>query len=416
MSNTVQINCPQCNFLINVDEVLGHQAEEKFRKEYDDKMAESYSALHQKEIAIKEQEERFAKRKEKENEIFKEKLAKELAIEREKAIIEAEKNATTASELIIQQLKEDNEKRKAENLSLREKEIEMMKLQNEIKEQKENFNISLQKQLLENQLKVEEETKRKEAEKFELKKKEWEQQFEQQKKLIEEMKRKSEQGSMQLQGEVQEIALEDLLRNNFPYDIISEVGKGVKGADAIQTVYDSFQQECGKIIFESKRTKDFAGDWIDKLKADMRNTGAMIAVIVTQTMPKDMDRFGLKDGVWICSFQEVKSLVYVLRDGLIKVQQAHHTQENKGEKMQMLYTYLTGTEFRQQIEAIVEGFTSMQDSLIREKRAMASIWKEREKQIDKVILNTIGMYGSVKGIAGNAVGNIKSLELPGENS
>ena len=416
MSNTVQINCPQCNFLINVDEVLGHQAEEKFRKEYDDKMAESYSALHQKEIAIKEQEERFAKRKEKENEIFKEKLAKELAIEREKAIIEAEKNATTASELIIQQLKEDNEKRKAENLSLREKEIEMMKLQNEIKEQKESFNISLQKQLLENQLKVEEETKRKEAEKFELKKKEWEQQFEQQKKLIEEMKRKSEQGSMQLQGEVQEIALEDLLRNNFPYDIISEVGKGVKGADAIQTVYDSFQQECGKIIFESKRTKDFAGDWIDKLKADMRNTGAMIAVIVTQTMPKDMDRFGLKDGVWICSFQEVKSLVYVLRDGLIKVQQAHHTQENKGEKMQMLYTYLTGTEFRQQIEAIVEGFTSMQDSLIREKRAMASIWKEREKQIDKVILNTIGMYGSVKGIAGNAVGNIKSLELPGENS
>ena len=174
--------------------------------------------------------------------------------------------------------------------------------------------------------------------------------------------------------------------------------------------------QFGKIIFESKRTKEFANDWIDKLKADMRNTGAMIAVIVTQTMPKDMDRFGMKDGVWICSFQEVKSLVYVLRDGLIKVQHAHHTQENKGEKMQMLYTYLTGTEFRQQIEAIVEGFTSMQDSLTREKRAMASIWKEREKQIDKVIQNTIGMYGSVKGIAGNAVGNIQSLELPEENS
>ena len=416
MSNNVQINCPKCNLLINVDDVLGHQAEEKFKKVYDEKMAQSYSELHQKQIALQEQEEKLVKARERENELFKEKLSKELATEREKLMIEAEIKAATASELIIKQLKEDNEKRKVENLALREKEIEMMKLQNEIKEQKENFDISLQKELIENQRRVEEETKRKEAEKFDLRKKEWEQQFEQQRKLIEEMKRKSEQGSMQLQGEVQEIALEDLLRLNFPYDSISEVGKGVKGADAIQTVYDSFQQECGKIIFESKRTKEFANDWIDKLKADMRNTGAMIAVIVTQTMPKDMDRFGMKDGVWICSFQEVKSLVYVLRDGLIKVQHAHHTQENKGEKMQMLYTYLTGTEFRQQIEAIVEGFTSMQDSLTREKRAMASIWKEREKQIDKVIQNTIGMYGSVKGIAGNAVGNIQSLELPEENS
>ena len=240
-------------------------------------------------------------------------------------------------------------------------------------------------------------------------------QLEDQKKLTEEMVRKQGQGSMQMQGEVQELILEELLRSTFPFDSIDEVGKGVKGADAIHTVRNPLGQVCGKIIYESKNTKAFGGDWIDKLKHDMRSSQADIAVIVTETMPKDIERFGMKDGVWVCNFTEIKSLAYVLRDSLVKIHAAQSSQENKGDKMSLLYSYLTGTEFRQQIEAIVEGFTELQYGIQKEKNAMTKIWKEREKQLEKVLLKTTNFYGSVKGIAGNAIGDIKLLELGGED-
>ena len=162
-------------------------------------------------------------------------------------------------------------------------------------------------------------------------------QLDDQRKLAEEMKRKHEQGSMQLQGEVQELALEELLRNAFPFDVVSPVGKGVRGADCILTVRNNFGQECGKIIFESKRTKDFSEDWIEKLKADMRVLGADVAVIVTLAMPRSMGSFGEKDGIWICTFSEARALVYVLRDAVIKVYNAAKSQENKGDKMTLLY-------------------------------------------------------------------------------
>src|SRR5258705_8235420 len=180
---------------------------------------------------------------------------------------------------------------------------------------------------------------------FQLRLKELEKQLDDQKRLADEMRRKAEQGSMQLQGEVQEMALEEMLRSAFPFDIITEVGKGMRGADCIQVVRNSFGQECGKIIYESKRTAAFAADWIEKLKADMRSQGAEIAVIVTKAMPKAMDCFGLKDGVWICSFGEVKALVGVLRDGIMRVFNAAKNNDNKGDKMTLLYGYLTSGEF-----------------------------------------------------------------------
>jgi hypothetical protein len=171
-------------------------------------------------------------------------------------------------------------------------------------------------------------------------------------------------------------------------------------------------KECGRIVYESKRTKAFSDGWIDKIKNDLRGQNADLAVIVTETMPKELDRFGVKEGVWICTFQEIKSVSMILRDSLMKIHAVRISQENKGDKMQMLYDYLTGREFRQQMEAIVEGFTSMQEGLIKEKNVTQKLWKEREKQIEKVIQNTIDMYGSVRGIAGNAVGEIKQLESP----
>jgi len=240
--------------------------------------------------------------------------------------------------------------------------------------------------------------------------KELEKQLDDQRKLTEEMKRKQEQGSMQLQGEVQELLLEELLQEHFPYDTIGEVGKGVEGADCIQTVRNSIGVECGKIIFESKRTKSWNNVWIDKLKADMRSRGADVAVLVTQVYPKDFKCFGQRDGVWICSFQEVAALTSALRHTIIRISETLKAEENKGEKMQMLYSYLTGIEFRQQMETIVEGFLAMKNSISRERLQMEKLWKEREKQLERVLLSTSGLYGSIKGIAGASVGSISLLE------
>ena len=241
--------------------------------------------------------------------------------------------------------------------------------------------------------------------------KELQKQLEDQRKLTEEMKRKQDQGSMQLQGEVQELAIEEWLAVQFPLDTIEEIKKGARGGDCIQIVNTRTRQNCGKIYYESKRTKDFQPSWIEKFKADMREKGADIGVLITEAMPSDFERMGIKDGVWICTYEEFKGLCTVLRESVIQLSTAISSQENKGDKMHMLYDFLTSNTFRMQVEAIVEGFSSMKEALESEKRSMQRIWKEREKQIEKVITNTIDMYGSIKGIAGNAIQSVKALEL-----
>ncbi len=237
-------------------------------------------------------------------------------------------------------------------------------------------------------------------------------------KVIEDLKnqlqvaqRKAEQGSMQLQGEVQELAIEEWLRDSFPLDTIAEVKKGVRGADCLHIVNTRARQNCGSVYYESKRTKEFQSGWIEKFKQDLRDKGANIGVIVTEAMPRDMERMGLKDGVWICSFEEFKGLCAVLRESIVHVSLATIAQENKGDKMTMLYDYLTSNEFKLQIEAIVEGFTQMQADLNAERRAMESSWKKREKQIEKVLLSTNHMYSSIKGIAGSAIPAVPQLEF-----
>ena len=193
---------------------------------------------------------------------------------------------------------------------------------------------------------------------------------------------------------------------------VKEIKKGARGGDCIQIVNTRARQNCGTIYYESKRTKDFQFSWIEKFKADIREKGANIGVLVTEVMPSDMDRMGLKEGLWICNYEEFKGLCAVLRESIVQLCMTISSQENKGDKMHMLYDYLTTNTFRMQVEAIVEGFSSMKIALDSEKRAMQRIWKEREKQIEKVITNTIDMYGSIKGIAGNAIQSVKALELP----
>ena len=201
---------------------------------------------------------------------------------------------------------------------------------------------------------------------------------------------------MQTQGEVQELGIEEWLADKFPLDTIQEIKKGERGADCLQIVHTRSRQNCGSIYYESKRTKAFQPSWIEKFKSDIREKNANIGVLVTEVMPSDMDRLGLKEGIWICSFEEFKGLCTVLRESIIQISTAVITQDNKGDKMGMLYDFLTSNEFRLQIEAIVEGFTQMKSDLESEQRSMRGIWKKREKQIEKVLLNTTGMYGSIK--------------------
>ena len=287
-----------------------------------------------------------------------------------------------------------------------EKEIEL-RLQKQMSIEIQNKEEALKKRLQE-----ELETKQKDKDhQSDLEKRELLKQIEDQKKLVDEMKRKAEQGSMQMQGEILELKIEEVLGKHFPYDVIEEVPKGIRGADSIQKVYNSLQQHCGTIIIESKRTKSFTADWIPKLKADQRSISAEIAILVTETMPKGVDTFQEINGVWVCSMHELVGLVTVLRKILIKTMEVKSTQVNKGDKMELLYTFLTGDEFKDQISAIVEGFSAMRQDLDKEKRAMAAIWKRREKQIEVVTDNTINMHASIKGIAGKSIPAIQQLEL-----
>jgi len=315
-------------------------------------------------------------------------------------------------------LMQENEANMSKQVNeFRQKELEFLKQVQAIQAKEAELELELQRKLNADRETLKAQIQKEEAERLSikdqehvLKVKELEKQLEDQRKLAEEMRRKAEQGSMQMQGEVQELLLEELLKTSFPFDQISEVGKGVRGADCIQTVRNSLGQEAGKIIYESKRTKDFNQEWIDKLKADMRSQSADIAVIVTQTFPKELDRFGEKDGVYICSFQEVKSVALLLRNAILKIYDTKKSQVNKGDKMSFLYDYLTSNEFSEQWKAVGEGFRQMRSSIQKERDAMEKLWKAREKQLEKVLLNAMHIKGSIEGIAGADAIHLDLLE------
>ena len=415
MSTESHIKCPNCGTDINVNNILSHQLEEEIRQKYQAQLTEEKQKYQKEKDALNNEKEEFEKQKKQDKALFEERLEKQLKEER---IAIESKLKTKLSEEQADQFKllQEELNQKSEQVKeLNRTKAEIERLKREKEEAKELAEAEAQKKLNE-QLSTEKEKIRKsEEEKNELKMRDLQKQLDDQKRLTEEMKRKQEQGSMQLQGEVQELAIEEWLQTQFPLDSIEEIKKGARGGDCIQTVNTFAQQNCGKIYYESKRTKDFQGSWIEKFKADMREKAADIGVLVTEAMPSDMERMGLRDGVWVCSYEEFKGLCGVLRESIIQVSTALGSQVNKGDKMQLLYDYLTSNSFRMQVEAIVEGFSSMKSALESEKRAMQRIWKEREKQIDKVINNTIDMHASIRGIAGNAIQAVKALELPSED-
>jgi len=409
MENQSIIKCPTCNTEINVSEILYHQVEDKLKKDFEEQSRKKDKELQAKAEELKTEKEKLDKEKESVQEQIKNAVKSQLAAEKSNLEKTIKKQLSEETEEQVKNLQQELAEKSGQVKELNKTKAEVEKLKREKDELRDIVVLEKEKEfsdkLKEEKIKIRQQADESSAMKI----MELEKQLDVQRKLAEEMKRKAEQGSMQLQGEVQELALEEILTSMFPFDLIGEVGKGVKGADVVHTVRNKIGVDCGVILYESKRTKAFGNDWIGKLKADAVAAKADICIIVTEAMPDGMDRIGQRDGVWICSFNDFKGLVLVLRESLIKINEAYSSQTNKGEKMQMLYDYLMGNEFRLQIEAIMEGFNELHKGYVQEKKAMEKIWKQREKQLEKVLLNTNHFIGSIKGIAGSSMPDLKQI-------
>ncbi len=406
MSNNSTIKCPNCQHQFPIGNALAQEIENEIRAKYIKRFTDDKQKLDSEKALLAKQAEQLSLQVENQERILADKLKLAKTELEQAAIKKAAAEVDARMQLLNKELTEKSQQLKESQI----KELELIQKENKIKEREETLELNMQRQMQQRQKEIEDRIKKIESERSDLKIKELEKKLADQVELAETMRRKAEQGSMQLQGEVQELALEELLKSAFPFDTIEPIAKGVRGADCIQHVKNNIAQVCGKIIYESKRTKSFSNEWIEKLKTDMRGQQADVAVIVTETLPKDMDNFGLKDGVWICQFSDIKAIAFLLRDRILNVSAALLSQENKGDKMHLLYDYLTNNEFRQHIEAVVEGFLALKDGINKEKIQMEKIWKEREKQLEKVLQNTVQFYGSIKGIAGSAVADLKMLE------
>jgi len=404
------IECPNCGCTVDIEEAMGKKMEHEFRQEMIEARQELEKKFQEKAQALKTQEEEFTQRKQRENELFAERLEKE----KEKLTSTLQERIQNEYRRLMMEKDKELEQTSSKLLALQQAEIENAKLKRAMLEQQKELELKFETKLTEQLAVHEQQIASREGARVEMMLLEKDKQLLDQKKLIDELQRKSGQGSVQLQGEVQEMAIADWLTAQFPFDDIDEIRTGVRGADCLQTVHTREHRDCGTIYYESKRTKDFQPAWIEKFKEDMRDKAADIGVIVTQAMPRDMPTMGEINGVWICNFEEFKGLSLVLREMLLRVHTATSAQINKSDKMDLLYGFLTSQEFKMYVEAVVEGFSQMQTDLQRERIAMTKIWNQREKQIRKVLENTAAMVGSIKGIAGNMLPDIAQLQLSAE--
>jgi hypothetical protein len=395
------IKCPSCGHKFAIEDAVS----EEYKKELREQML---VFKKQKEDEFARREKEFIQQAQHKEAEFAKKLQEETVRLQQSIEENLRKNITADFDTRLRLLQQTNKDQEDKLTLARQKELEFLQKEQTLKNREAELELTVQRKMQEERGKLSEELRKIEEQKtaareteYQMRLRELEKQLDDQKKLAEEMRRKAEQGSMQLQGEVQELILEEMLKSAFPFDLVCEVGKGVRGADCMLIVRNNLGQECGKIIFESKRTKHFDKNWIEKLKADMRSTAADIGVIVTQALPEQVATFGQLDGIWICSFSDASALVHVLREGIIKIFGAAKTQENKGDKMHMLYAYLTSNEFGEQWKAIREGFQAMNQSIQKEREAMEKLWKMRQKQLEKVLLNAAHIKGSIEGIAGS---------------
>ena len=414
--NQTTISCPNCATEIDISQSLYVKLEQKAKqeleneiKEHRNKYKDAMESLKAKEEAIKNQEEKFAKDLEKATTL---QVKQQLKEQKKRLEIELKEKITTESSQQIELLKKDLDEKSQKVQELNKTKAEILKLQREKEEMESVITLKAEQKMNEVLKDEKEKIAKLSQEQNALKLKEKDEQLEQIKRQLEDTKRKAEQGSQQIQGEAQELAIESWLCSQFPFDTIDEVKKGAFGADCVQTIHTRELQNCGIICYESKNAKTWSAEWIGKLKSDMLKVQADIGVLVTTVLPKDMDRMGFVDGIWVCSLEEFKGSISLLRESLIRIHKSIQKEENKSDKMTLLYNYLGSNEFSLQLNTIVDGFMKMQEELDKERRSLMASWKRRQKLIDGVLANTTDMYGALQGIAGNAIGNIQALELP----
>lgn len=412
------IICPKCNTEIKLTESLAAPLIESTRLQYEQKLAQKDSEIARREQSARDKEKRLADEKSKLDEQVANQVEEQLAKDRTKIAAEEARKAKLAAANDLQQksreLADLQEILKTNNEKLAEAQkaqAELLKKQRELDDAKRELELTVEKRVQSGLATAREQAKRDAEESLKLKVAEKEQTITSMQQQIEELKRRAEQGSQQLQGEVQELALEDTLRTKFPVDTIDPVPKGEHGGDVLQRVNGPNGQPCGTILWESKRTKNWSDSWLTKLRDDQRTAKAEIAVIVSQVLPKGIEGFELIDGIWVTQPRAALPVATVLRQSLVEVAMARQTSQGQQTKTEMIYQYLTGPRFRQRVEAIVEAFSSMQDDLNKEKKAIMKQWAKREEQIDRVMQGTVGLYGDLQGIAGKSLKEIEGLDM-----
>lgn len=373
MSETV-IRCPNCGTAIPLSEALSEQLRETVLAQ----VREGYEAR------IEQARQQAAARAREQLEIDLRGLQDELAEQRRKA------QQAQAAELVL--------RREKSALEARARELDL-EVARRIDAARGELEAAIRKAAAEEQ---------------DLRLKEKEKQIADLRRALDDAKRRSELGSQELQGEVLELDIQAALERQFPHDRIEPVPKGMRGADIVQHVVDQRGRECGSIVWETKNTKHWQPVWLDKLKQDQRTVGAGLAVLVSVVVPDGISGFGHADGVWVSDLKSWPALALALREQLVQVAFAHAASEGKNDKMELLYRYLAGDQFRQRVQGIVEAFNGLQEQLARERRAMEKLWREREKQIERVMSNTVGMYGEMRGLIGASMPQIAALELDPE--
>lgn len=394
------IKCEQCGNVIEITDAI--------RKELEAKVLQETQAKHDAEIkALKEKQEQLEEQKQKEIEQAKQEIsesAKKDAIEKVRKEYDAKINST----------KEESEEREKQNQELQKQVSDLIKQLRESKDTEGKLKIQFEKQLLEEQDKIKQGAKKEAQEELSLQIAQKDKMLEDLKKQLQEAQRKAQQGSQQLQGEVQELALEDQLKQAFIYDEISEVPKGINGADVIQTVRTNFGTSCGTIVWESKNTKAWSQQWVTKLKEDTRTLKADISVLVSSVLPEGIQSFAQIDGVWVCDMKSAIPLAFALRERIIAVRNIQEANKGKATKAEVVYNYLISNDFKQRIEVWIEYFKSRKEELDIEKRYFMKKWDKEDKNIMKVLHNTAGMYGDLQGLIGTALPKVQYLELPEE--
>lgn len=412
------INCPHCNHKIPLTEALTHQLTEHIsaefeqkrledQKQLESKRAEDQKRLDQAQEELLKQKAELAEQKKQQQE----QVQQLLESEKKKMWVIAQQKAKESQGKEFQDLQEQL-KEQSKKLEESEKlEIELRRKTREVEEKARRQELENARKLDEEREKLVQDAKKQEAQEQQLKLAEKDKQMEILKKTIEDLRRQSEQGSMQIQGEVGEDSLKELLSITFPLDSIQDVPTGMTGADLIQKVNGKVGVVTATILWESKNTKVFSDGWLSKLKRDQESTKAELAILVTKELPKNMAHFGLVNGVWVVSPQYVVALVTTLRMHLSEIDKVKRSMEGRDEKVMHLYNYLTGSAFKNRIENIVLAFVEMQKDLESEQNAFKRIWNKRRVQIDRVVESTTGMYGDLQGIIGGALPAVEQLEL-----